>query len=200
MLKKEDILFLRELREKMLTQDKCCQAAPRYWIIMQRKRIYGFSEDYGDTCTLSYGDKEAESIKDAVEIVEACKEELMATYEADGISVYFSDWTGDIHVQFSKGGEHTDEEVFRYLDDLCEWMKNNVSYQTADELRLLYYKDMDTPAHGPIFMTKAACEEHIAKYGYNYSNPRSYAITAVRSPEIERLWDIIEQTDWECEE
>jgi hypothetical protein len=37
------------------------------------------------------------------------------------------------------------------------------------------------------FITKRACQEYIDKYGYNHSNPHTYAMTAFRNHEYEKL-------------
>ena len=39
-MNKEDIKFLNDLKNEMLTQDTCCQANPRFWVIRQKELIY----------------------------------------------------------------------------------------------------------------------------------------------------------------
>jgi len=51
--------------------------------------------------------------------------------------------------------------------------------------------------YDPMFLTKKECEDHIERNGYNYSEPHSYAMTAFRSPQVEKLYDVLQNTDWE---
>ena len=46
------------------------------------------------------------------------------------------------------------------------------------------------------FLTKRACQLHIAQNGYHYSEPHTYAMTAWRNPEFERLLHILKTTDF----
>ena len=48
-----------------------------------------------------------------------------------------------------------------------------------------------------MFITKESCKNHIRLNGYHYHNPHTYAMTAWRSPEVEKLWKLLEETDWE---
>lgn len=44
-----------------------------------------------------------------------------------------------------------------------------------------------------MFLTHKECENHLRKYGYNYSeDAHAYAMTAYRSPEVETLLNILE--------
>lgn len=46
------------------------------------------------------------------------------------------------------------------------------------------------------FLTKQACKDHIAQNDYHYSEPHTYAMTAWRNPEFERVWNILKKMDW----
>ena len=197
-MKKEDEGFLARLKEEMLNQDKCCQAAPRYWVIEQTVREYGYDPGYADDCVLVYGDAEAESVEDAKEIVEAVGDELLENYGADEILVRYDESEKKLIVLLKREFETDadDEHEFKHLDDLCDWLQFNTHHATSDKIRLVFYKDKRMQVRGPLFLTKKACEEHIKQYGYNYRKPAPYALTAFRSPEIERIWKIIEEGNW----
>jgi len=42
-----------------------------------------------------------------------------------------------------------------------------------------------------VFFTAAACDAHIAANSYHYSNPRSFAISVWRNPEMEAVMDYL---------
>lgn len=71
-LSPDDIKFLIELQKEMNTQDTDCQADPRYWVVAENKREYGFDSDYADgICFCSHDgdtwDSSDEFIKHLVE-------------------------------------------------------------------------------------------------------------------------------------
>ena len=48
-----------------------------------------------------------------------------------------------------------------------------------------------------MFLTHADCEDHLRKYGYNYEpDAHAFAMTAHRSPCVEKLLGIIRSVDW----
>ena len=55
-LNKEDIEFLKDLQNKMIKQDKCGTASPRYWVVMQDMKEYGYEEECADGCELYSGE------------------------------------------------------------------------------------------------------------------------------------------------
>ena len=51
-------------------------------------------------------------------------------------------------------------------------------------------------AKDTMFLTLRECKEHIARNSYHYTDPHPYAMTAWRSPQVERLWKILQEVDW----
>lgn len=48
-----------------------------------------------------------------------------------------------------------------------------------------------------MFLTNRSCKEHIRANHYHYNaDAHSYAMTAWRSPEVERLFKILDVIDW----
>lgn len=45
---KEDIAFLKDLQHELNTQETDCQADPRFWVINETKRTWGFENGYAD--------------------------------------------------------------------------------------------------------------------------------------------------------
>jgi hypothetical protein len=46
------------------------------------------------------------------------------------------------------------------------------------------------------FMTLREAKEHIERNHYHYRDPQAYAMTAWRSPQVERLWKLLQEVDW----
>lgn len=51
-------------------------------------------------------------------------------------------------------------------------------------------------AHGTMFLTIRECREHIKANDYHYKKPHPYAMTAFRSPQVEKLIKILRTVDW----
>lgn len=45
-LSSEDIQFLKDLSYELNTQDHVGQANPRFWVIMDTKKVYGYDKEY----------------------------------------------------------------------------------------------------------------------------------------------------------
>ena len=51
-----------------------------------------------------------------------------------------------------------------------------------------------------LFLTHKEAEDHLRKFGYNYDpTAHAFAMTAHRSPEIEKLLQILQQVDWSAQ-
>ena len=48
-----------------------------------------------------------------------------------------------------------------------------------------------------MFLTLREAEEHIRLNGYHYKNPRPFAMTAWRSPQVKQLIKILHEADWD---
>lgn len=79
------------------------------------------------------------------------------------------------------------------LEDLCEALNDT----WPDRFELLYYKHTRELVRNAVFLTHAACEDHLRKYGYNYQpDAHAYAMHADRCPEFEQLLDILQSVNW----
>ena len=60
-----------------------------------------------------------------------------------------------------------------------------------------YYRNEHHIYPDTMFLTNRSCKRHIELNHYHYdSDVHSYAMTAWRSPEVEKLWDILQKVDW----
>lgn len=163
-MKKEDIEFLRELQHELNTQETDGQAQPRYWGIAETK-CKPTPEYCGDPYIFLGEGKPL-----------TCKE--------------FVDFLTDN--DYLEGHEEEWEEVDK------EDTGNLVSFATYNlQMRSVREVWMDTEYHiisedSNVFLTKRACQAHIKANGYHYSKPHTYAMTAWRNPEFERVLNILQ--------
>jgi len=178
-MKKEDIEFLKELQHEMLTQDHLCQANPRFWVVKQdvtdywvnddADGIFIYSSQAGDSVFEGGLEEVTEWIK-KLDNIENCKFDVCYVefvYEEEEFAI----------------GDASDLQSF-----LDEYDKDNYSvgeYRTREEI-----------VPNTMFLTLRECKEHIESNSHHYNKPHSYAMTAWRSPQVQRLYEILEKTDW----
>lgn len=173
-MKPEDIEFLKQLQKELLTQDNCGQANPVYWGIMETKQK-PVPEGFGEEIIYRLGGHyepftESELIK--------CVQE---NYYQDFTDELKEEWDGIVEEELGRTWDLTD-----FCDDHCGGCESfEVKYE--DEL------SRETGC----FLTKKAAEDYIKRFGYNHSSPRTYAMTAYRNFELERLLNIIKETNFE---
>lgn len=187
-LTKEDILFLSNLKQELLQQDleqTDQQANPKYWGIMETKYeqpcweedadyfIILVKEYYGDTQTFT----DPNDFKNYID-----------TYFIQDLDTF--DWEDDekedILDEWSSLTANTDD-LINFYENYCD-----------GEVSLLPVKDIEVLSKDTgCFLTKKAAQKYINNFGYNHSNPRTYAMTAYRNFELERLLNIIKSIDWQ---
>lgn len=181
----DDREFLAELQHELATQDKVCQASPRYWGIMHefwypcregdQDRYDVYDEDGCDVFSLE------EAIKDEFEsLLDESTDLVCISYEMDcsGIDI-------DIKPDGSWAlGISNESDALSWLSERNPSMK---SVPMACEHAI---------AENAMFLTLRECKEHIERNSHHYHNPRPYAMTALRSPQVDRLLSILERTDW----
>lgn len=168
-MNKEDIDFLKQLQKEMLTQDNCEQASPRFWSIMTIKRIYWVDDDVTGYEIFIDEESAGESIKDVLSYIKEYHEDYCEEFP-------------DKIIEFEK---------YKRLSKLTEVLKD----EGFDILRVPY-RDIYVVAKNTLFLTLEECKKHIERNGYHYKNPQPYCMTAWRSPQVERLFSILEHTDW----
>jgi len=166
---KEQLLFLKSLQKQLINQDKDCQARPRFWVV----------GDY---------------------VEEPCLED-QADYFIIGSSSL------ELYTDIEKFREYLDKHG--YLDDIDEDTRIML-WHHDDEFELSEFLnnvlDMDTyviPTHkthkikeDTFFITKEECQKHINSNRHHYTpKVHTYAMTAWRSPQVEKLWNILETMD-----
>ena len=90
-------------------------------------------------------------------------------------------WNGDKEIQ-----------TFNEVEDFISWLGR----MDLGQYEFSYYRNEFKVIPDTLFLTHKGAEEHLERYGYNYpSDTHSYAQTAIRSPEVERLWEILRKVD-----
>lgn len=206
----EEIEFLKELQHEMLTQDHVGQAAPRFWVVAGTQRVYRGNEYSCDGEILIHDSEEvADGLEDAIEYF---KEHFYEEFENENVTIEPSECLSNhyrvikIDSTVNKEAEDyvEDEEILFEQDCICNIdellealvdagiIKNNGLFEAASYSNE-HYRYPDT-----MFLTNRSCKEHIKANYYHYSgDAHSYAMTAWRSPEVEKLFKILEEVDWD---
>lgn len=174
----KDIQFLKELQQELKTQEIDCQASPRFWVIKDYRIVPG-------------------------------NEKYDSGYEER----YFND--GD-HVAFPKFGDlkefledyygeeiEEDKELVALIndesenfDDLWEYVENNFNDDGFFDTAFMKEEGFIVP--DTMFLTKEEAKSHLKLNNYHYtSKAHTYAMTAWRAPNVERLLKILETFDWD---
>lgn len=186
-LTEEDRDFLVRLQRELNTQDTCGNAEPRYWGIRGTEQIYGMEEGYGDeydlydnaACSIA-----ASSMTDAVKIVREFVNDM-----DDECDWMVEACDGCINVVTYEDGE----ETLYDLKDVKEWLNEH-----GGDYSISGRKEFGKIYEDAMFLTQKAAEEHLRKNAHHYADDaRTYAMTSWRSPEYERVIEILRHIDWE---
>lgn len=167
---KEDVEFLIELQHELNTQDNDGQADPRFWGIIEEKDVPCY-EGQGDKIHL-FDDWESYSGDELVQYI---------------IDYYYDDFDDDQKEEWDNVDKSDDYAIKEFLID-----NDFFDYGDFYETEKKHILSEETGC----FLTKRACQLHIDQNGYHYSKPHTYAMTAWRNPEFERLLHILKTTDF----
>lgn len=201
-LTKEDVEFLKDLQKELNTQDNVCQADPRYWVIKGTEKLYHVEDADGYELVNSEYDVLADTMKDICEYINenlleeinesrASGEEYTVEYESGlfGYDKIIVKWNSPDY-----GFEQTEE-----LEDLND-IKNWLDEQGYDDYNVVSYKIVDKIYENTMFLTQIDAENHLRANHYHYSDDaHTYAMTAGRSPRVEKLIKLLQETDWNLE-
>lgn len=167
-----DIEFLKALQHEMNTQEHDVQAAPRFWAIAQEEKYAANSDSY-DGCIVinNEGSELGETLGDV-------KYWLKTNIDEESFdSLNLSEFNEDDSM----------EDIARHLD-----------HAYPDEgYRAWYYSNVHVVKESTFFLTKRECKEHIEANDYHYNDTvHSYAMTAWRSPQVEALYELLENVDF----
>lgn len=168
-INKEDYEFLKDLQHELLTQENDGNADPVFWGVMEKKEV-SVPDGCGDCSKIVYDDG-AWDLKEAVEEVNGC----------------ISEYSQDVQEAWGNVDKSDISDIYYFMTETLKW--NNVT-------GLFDFKEIDELCRFTgAFITKRACKEYVEKYSYNHSQPRTYAMTAYRNFELERLLNILKTID-----
>ena len=170
-ISQEDFEFLKELQHELNTQPTDGNAQPVYWGVMETETV-GVPDGCGEPI-IYMGDGVTMELEEVVEYIK-------------------KDYLNGLNVKQKLQWKHLDKEsmsdVVDFMHDVLKWNDTRIVYiSKKDKI------SQDTGA----FLTKRACKEYIEHFGYNHSNPHTYAMTAYRNFELERLLNILKSINFE---
>lgn len=181
-MNKEDIEFLKDLQHEMLTQDTVCQASPRFWVVMQTVRDYWVDDSVDGVCIFDTDASENVFEGELEDLAEWLKENFDVITKCE---CHF----GDLEI------ECEDDKEF-YLMNVSE-IKDFFDEYDYKRYSICNYRDREEIAQDTMFLTLRECREHIERNKHHYTKPHTYAMTAWRSPQVEKLYKILENTNWD---
>lgn len=175
---KEDIQFLKELQQELLTQETDYQAAPRFWVIMDYRNAPA-NEDYDNGYEVYiYNDGDYEEFHDFKDL-----KQFLEMYFKDEIEL-------DIELQNRLNDEHED------IGYLWDYIEETLNYE--GHFSKVYMKEESYIVPDTMFITKEDAKKHLESNKHHYSpKAHTYAMTAWRSPSVNRLWKILETFEWD---
>ena len=162
----EDYDFLKDLQQELLTQDTDGQAAPRYWGILETNEEPS-PEGIGKP-VIYMGDGCTMDAKEVVDYIE-------------------TDYLPDSRDETKDSWDMVDKDN---LNDLIEFMHDSFGLY---ETKIVWVDTQQRVSDQTgCFITKRACKKHIEDNRHHYCRPKTYAMTAWRNPEFERLLTILQ--------
>lgn len=213
-LTKDDIQFLKELQTELNEQDNEGMPNPKYWVIRTEKWELDYDACPGSDKTIVvqggyYEDALEFMLKDdgTYSMAPECETgkeflQLMkdATKSCDCESEKVVNWyirNGDIMITVAD--ETTDDrDLATYLrHEGCEYNNSVIIGEGENELSFTSQTAVWRVVPNTVFITRQAAEQHLKENHYHYSdNAHAYGMCAWRSPEFERLLDIVSKTKW----
>lgn len=183
---KEELDFLSDLQHELNTQDHVGQADPRFWVIMgQEKQVVpsGYEDD-----VVLYDDDAAEELADGMDnIIKFLNEKFKDDGEPWEITQEYSSYT-------IKSKE--DDEYDEYLCDIEE-LETWLHEHNHKDYTFHYYSCKPMVYPNTMFLTEKAAATHLRQNDYHYdATAHTYAMTAWRSPDVEKLIKILQTVDF----
>ena len=183
---REDVEFLATLQDEMNTQPTLCQADPRFWVVKTHEYRQAKDDDdihrvvfYDDT-----GDISTMTFDEALKLAHKSNVDL-------GGEGYAQEKLDDFCLDIDDNGDITwrwwdEDDAKRFVEE----------YASSECAKVVYETGEPKIAENTMFLTLREAEEHIKRNDYHYNDPYTYAMTAWRSPQVERLYKILHEVDF----
>lgn len=194
-MKKEDIEFLNELKNEMLSQDKNYGVNTCFWAVMQEVKDYSYSIPHK-------GEEDGvEIIKDGEKVcdgnLKSISEWLKKFLEDNDIEInnyIYDEYNNVIKIDRIKFDGYCN--IIEDAEDLLHYLEEEFGYE---DYEIATYKIRKEIVPDILFLTKNSCEKFLQAYGYRYNNPNPCAIRWGENAQIKKLFNIIKNTDWDKE-
>ena len=164
-ISQEDYDFLKDLQHELQTQDNDGTADPLYWMVEEEETV-GVPDGCGDPI-IYVGDGVTMELEEAVKSIE---EDYLEDLDEDNKEEWADVYKDDM------------DDVVRFMNDILGW----------NEARIVWQKKQNVVSRETgAFITKRACKQYIQNFGYNHTNPHTYAMCAYRNFELARLLKIL---------
>ena len=175
-LSEEDYEFLRNLQYELNVQGHDGNAEPVFWGVSEvHEEFRGESGEYGGEPYIRFDDGKY-SLEEAIEEVEYALNAEENEY-------------ADVKDEWNEVDKSDPYAVRDFMTERMGW-DNIYDVIYIEKVRRV---NENTGA----FLTKRACKEYIKKYRYNHNEPQTYAMTAYRNFELERLLNILKNLKFE---
>ena len=198
-ISKDDIDFLKTLQKERNTQDNCETADVRTWVIKDRNDTV--TEEGHEDYYLLYDSENCNNLdlKDIYDILKALEfetdyytEELVIenlNFENDVITFTYFGRKSSISKDNNNEGGIIIKGVC--VGELISFFNDNFYEIVIVNMRVGW-------KHQFCFLTQKAAENYLKRKGHNHSkDAHTYCICTYEDPEIAKLMDIIESTDWD---
>lgn len=194
-LSKDDIDFLKNLQTELNTQSLSSygQAPPAYWGIRQVTKVYHVEDDISGYDLRCNG----ADIIESEDIIRYIGEDIIPDLNTNE-NVYelhtctFEKKDNYYFVINSKTNHVYSLSTILDIESFFRAVGLDKSYE------FISYRYIEENVSDAMFLTHKAAEEHLSAFGGRYDkDARVYAMTALNSPEIERLLSIIQTVSWE---
>ena len=196
-LSKDDKAFLIDLQKELNTQDTTATADPRFWVIAQTQRIYHMNpkESYGwELVNTDKGNSLIDNDEDA--LIEFLNKKLLPDMNRDAETEYHAAYNRYMQIELSDKSQ----KGLTYHD--MEGIQEFLSEYFFERYEVIYYEDWKNQAvNNTLFLTEKDAAEHLKTNHYHYKpDAHTYCMCANSSPTVERLWKILQETDWNSQE
>lgn len=198
-ISKDDIDFLKTLQKERNTQDNCETADVRTWVIKDRNDTVT-EEGHEDYYHL-YDSENCNNLdlKDIYDILKAL--EFETDYYSEELVIENLNFENDV-ITFTYFGRKSsiskdnNNEGGIIIKGVC--VGELISFFNDNFYEIVIVNMRVGWKHQFCFLTQKAAENYLKRKGHNHSkDAHTYCICTYEDPEIAKLMDIIESTDWD---
>lgn len=197
----DDIAFLTELQHELNTQEIFSQADPRFWVIKGEKEICVEKGcgDFDRLIELESAERVAEDIHEAVRWLLNHEVSWYNERNENKVTIIGNPEKNFRYTVIKAYGESDDDIEEEEVDNIEELLDvlDDMDVITEKDYELCSFKLVPYIYPDTMFLTYRECKRHCNENHYHYDKEaHPYVMTAWRSPEVARLWQILQQVDW----